>query len=214
VELKLSREGSDVALAPDFVPVRQVTVGSDPAVDLPLEDEGFAGRQLRLTRRGEVWWLHDLAPERGVKLNGEALPSGHLVQHQDLLSLGAHELRIELDEAERSAAAALRGAAHPGQDSKGQAHLRLETGEVFSLSRDSFLIGKDASADLQLSGWNAPAQAAVIVRGQEGHRLINLGAKVLHQSKPVELQVELNEGDRIEIKGLYGIFKRGEAPRG
>lgn len=198
---------------PDLSQARQITVGSGPGADLTLVDEGIAPRHLRLTRRGELWWLYDLEPERGARINGAPWGSGHLVQQGDRLAAGEHELTVVLSEAEQAAAEAMAGAADPGLDPAGEAYLKLETGEVYSLAQDSFLIGKGEGADLQLGGWNAPAQAAVIVRGQEGHHLINLsGSKVFHQSKPVELQVELKDCDRVEVRGLYGIFHKG-APR-
>lgn len=198
---------------PDLSRARQITIGSGAGADLTLVDEGVAPLQLRLTRRGELWWLYDLEPERGAQRNGETLRSGQLVQQGDRLSLGEHELQVVLDEAEQAAARSMAGAADPGLAPAGEAYLRLETGEIYSLARDSFLIGKGEGADLQLGGWNAPAQAAVIVRGQEGHHLINLaGSKVFHQSKPVELRVELKDCDRLEIRGLYGIFHLG-APK-
>ena len=216
MELKVTQGGAEVAPPPEWVQARQVTVGADLKADWTLEDEALAPLQVRFTRRGELWWLYDLDPARGVQLNGAAVPAGHLVQDQDTLELGSHELRVELDAAERGAAGALRGSVDPGLEAAGQAYLRLETGEVFSLARDSFLIGKDEGADLQLSGWNAPAQAVVIVRGQEGHHLLNLSGdtKVFHQSKPVGLQVALKDCDRLEIRGLYAIFHSGEVPRG
>lgn len=215
MELKVTQGGAEVAPPPEWVPTCQVTIGADLRADLTLEDEALAPFQVRLTRRGELWWLYDLDPERGALLNGRDVPAGHLVQDQDTLTLGAHEVRVELNEAERGEAAAMRGAPDPGLDAAGEAYLRLETGEIFSLARDSFLIGKDEGADLQLSGWNAPAHAAVIVRGQEGHHLIDLGGgKVSHQSKPVGLRTALKDCDRLEIRGLYAIFHTGAIPRG
>lgn len=215
MELKVTKGGAEVAPPPEWAAGCQVTIGADLRADLTLEDESVAPLQVRLTRRGELWWLYDLDPERGAQLNGAAIPTGHLVQDQDTLTLGAHEVRVELNEAERAPARAMRGAEDPGLAPAGEAYLRLETGEVFSLARDTFLIGKGEGADLQLGGWNAPAQAVVIVRGQEGHHLIDLaGGKVFHQSKPVGLRTELKDCDRLEIRGLYAIFHTGAIPRG
>lgn len=210
MELKISRDGSGVALPPEFDSTRLVTIGSDPLADLTLEDEAVSPFQVRLTRRGALWWLRDLDPSTGSQLNGSLVSKSTLLQDEDVLTFGDHELKVVLDEGERTAAAALRGVADPDQDPRGQAHLRVEGGETYSLSQDVFLIGKDESADLQLSGWNAPGQLAVIVRGQEGHYLMNLaGSSVFHQAKPVELQVELKNGERLEFREIYATFHTG-----
>ncbi|MGE0709853.1 MAG: FHA domain-containing protein [Planctomycetota bacterium] len=191
---------------------RRAHLGADPRNEIVLEgDPQAARRHAELEKRGGVWRVRDLRSGGETLVNDRKVTSAAL-KDGDVISVGGHHLKVILDAAEQAAPGD--GGADPLIDPANLAHLAPEgAGETFVLDRDLFLVGKDEEADLKLTGWNAPGQLALIVRGQAGaYTLVNLaGAKsgVFHNARDVELRQALKDGDRLELRGTYLTFKKG-----
>ncbi len=65
-----------------------ITIGRDPACDVPLQDERVSHRHARLWQEGEVWWVQDLNSTNGTWINGKRLTGPYRLQPGDQLRLG------------------------------------------------------------------------------------------------------------------------------
>lgn len=80
------------------------TIGRSLDAEVCLADPAASRAHARLTRRGRVWFVTDLASRGGTALNGVALAPGvsSPVQPGDLLAIGGTTLHVERDEVERA----------------------------------------------------------------------------------------------------------------
>jgi diguanylate cyclase (GGDEF)-like protein len=64
-------QGSDGDIGTHVVIDRAITLGRDPAVELPLHDEGISRRHCRVLEKESHYYLEDLKSTNGTLLNGD-----------------------------------------------------------------------------------------------------------------------------------------------
>jgi hypothetical protein len=74
----------------------QLSLGRDPACELPLEDSTVSARHARLAYQHEQWWLHDLDSRNGTFLNHGRLTAPAALAHGDELRLGRLRFEVRL----------------------------------------------------------------------------------------------------------------------
>lgn len=67
-----------------------LTIGRDPACDLPLDDLVLSRRHAQLRRGADGWLVEDLGSTNGTFLNGQQLKRATLLKLGDLLRFGTH----------------------------------------------------------------------------------------------------------------------------
>jgi len=90
-----------------------------------------------------------------------------------------------------------------------------DAGTEFKLSAGSFVIGKDASCDIQLKEGTVSDQHAKLVHDGHTWQLVNLLAlnHTLVNDEKVQ-SVYLNSGDQIRMGGALLVFQLPDAPKG
>ncbi len=82
--------GSDGDIGTHVMIDRAITLGRDPAVELPLHDEGISRRHCRVAPKEDRFVLEDLSSTNGTLLNGEQVAGGnHTLAAGDRIYLGA-----------------------------------------------------------------------------------------------------------------------------
>jgi len=71
----------------------EVTVGRDPASDLPLADEAVSARHAIMTFHHGQWWIEDLGSRNGTRLNTQLVEGATVLAHGD--QIGCGKSRIE-----------------------------------------------------------------------------------------------------------------------
>lgn len=74
----------------------EVTLGRDPASDVPLNDETVSARHARLSYHHGQWWLEDLGSMNGTLLNAARLTTPTVVTDGDLIECGQAAVRVSL----------------------------------------------------------------------------------------------------------------------
>ncbi len=87
-----------------------VTVGRARSSDIFLPDQWLSRHHAEIRRRGEEFFLLDLASKNGTLLNGERVRDERRLRHGDVVSLGEHHLTfLQREEARREEEADLEG---------------------------------------------------------------------------------------------------------
>jgi len=74
----------------------EVTIGRNPACELPLEDDTISARHARLSYHHNQWWLEDLSSTNGTLLNEEMLTLPTVVISGDEFCCGDTRISISL----------------------------------------------------------------------------------------------------------------------
>lgn len=82
-------QGSDGDIGTHVVIDRAITMGRDPAVELPLHDEGISRRHCKVLAREGAFFLEDLKSTNGTLLNGEPCAVPARLSPGDRIYLGA-----------------------------------------------------------------------------------------------------------------------------
>src|SRR2546423_13959319 len=82
-------QGSESDIGTHVLLDRTVTVGRDPKVELPLQDEGISRRHCRVTVEEDDFILEDLRSTNGTLLNGSAVQGRQRLSPGDRIYLGA-----------------------------------------------------------------------------------------------------------------------------
>ena len=77
---------------------RPVTIGRDPSVELPLQDDGISRRHCRIVLSDGKYWLEDLRSTNGTLLNGERVSQKRELKAGDRIYLGACVLKFTHDD--------------------------------------------------------------------------------------------------------------------
>jgi FHA domain len=83
---------------------------------------------------------------------------------------------------------------------------------IYPVHRDIFVIGSGAPIDVSLN--SGPARAAAIIRGWRGFALIAMSSGVRRNGEPVDLRVDLGDGDQLDIGGTRFAFHMGTPEAG
>ncbi len=89
-------------LAPNYtIPPAGITIGRATDQSIVLHDPGSSRRHAVISVRQGGFWLEDNGSANGVFVNGTRVWQ-HLLQNEDVIRIGAVELRFELDAASRA----------------------------------------------------------------------------------------------------------------
>lgn len=187
---------------------KRMTLGRDPASDIPLNDLSVSRSHARLTKVFNDYFIEDLNSTNGTFLNDRAVTK-HMVRDRDCLRIGSFELRFvlqqqgddELDRTvvlQRPAAVARTAPARPAPAAPlapKTAHLRFFRGPMKGMmervERSLYTIGRPGS------------EVAAIARRPQGFFLLHIGGdrypRINNKEITTTRGVQLNEGDVIEV---------------
>ena len=74
----------------------EVTLGRDPACDVPIDDEAVSARHARLSFHHGQWWVEDLVSTNGTSLNYEKLTTATVLTSGDEIKCGKARLTVNL----------------------------------------------------------------------------------------------------------------------
>ncbi len=74
----------------------EITIGRDPACDIPLQDDKVSTRHAQLTYHHGQWWLGDLTSTNGTALNTISLSMPTVLTAGDEIQCGATRLIVNL----------------------------------------------------------------------------------------------------------------------
>jgi cell shape-determining protein MreC len=77
----------------------------------------------------------------------------------------------------------------------------------YELERHTSLIGRSATAQVQLQGWFKPYVAVAIARSGDSYVATLLGGKTLINNQPLAARHELKDGDILNVSGLTMEFR-------
>lgn len=215
------------------------TIGRSEDCAIQVDDPAFSRQHARIEPHDGGWIIRDLGSTNGVLKDGQRFAE-RAINDGDEVSIGDYWLSFSLDEDEddgtfelpaalaqaddvgldltfRAASAAGADQAERERSSNFRAHLLEEGGGCWWVERDAFVIGRDADADLRVSGLLAPRVGAVIVRGFGGFSLVNMSGRdgwVKVDGKPVPRVVSLEGAARVEVGGRALRFAPGAPPSG
>jgi diguanylate cyclase (GGDEF)-like protein len=88
--------GSEADLGHHVLLDREVVVGRDPAIEMPLADVGISRKHARIKRdeKRARYVVEDLGSTNGTRLNGVRLSKPHALTEGDKITLGATTLRF------------------------------------------------------------------------------------------------------------------------
>lgn len=197
------------------------TIGRKSDNDLAIDDHTVSSRHARIVRVQSVYFLEDLKSTNGTALNGKPIERAQL-RDADVVTIGQHRIVFQ-DSASIPAAAvappqpdldqtiAISGKTlRTGQSVAAQ--LLVTAGKTnrleYQLTKPASLIGSQAGAAIQLTGWFAPKSAALISNRAGVYSISpSQGAKRLQvNGRDVAGQQQLNNGDVIEVAGVSMTF--------
>jgi diguanylate cyclase (GGDEF)-like protein len=82
-------QGSESDIGTHVILDKPVTLGRDPLVELPLQDEGISRRHCRVVVEEGRYYLEDLNSTNGTLLNGDRLEERRVLNAGDRIYLGA-----------------------------------------------------------------------------------------------------------------------------
>jgi pSer/pThr/pTyr-binding forkhead associated (FHA) protein len=74
----------------------EVTLGRDPASDLPLADEAVSARHAVMTFHHGQWWIEDLGSRNGTRLNAQPVEGATVLTDGDQIGCGKSRIEVNL----------------------------------------------------------------------------------------------------------------------
>jgi pSer/pThr/pTyr-binding forkhead associated (FHA) protein len=74
----------------------EITLGRDPACDLPLDDDAISARHARLSYHHGQWWAEDLGSTNGTRLNQALLATPTVITSGDQIECGHTALVVSI----------------------------------------------------------------------------------------------------------------------
>lgn len=217
-----------------------ILIGRDPDCTVHIDNLGVSRKHAKVEHEGAVYVLTDLASNNGTFLRGERINS-HNLNHGDEFSLGKFVVEVDLGRARvakiEKPAPAVGDLANPeltlAVDAKEMELMQRERAsrlkayisyvapsgrkENQPVQKTTTVFGKARAADFPCVGWRIQQKHALVVRDNNGFRLINVSDR-----KPTYLRgandknwklvddERLNNGDifkigRIEFEFFFGI---------
>jgi len=75
----------------------EITLGRDPACEVPVADPAVSARHARLTYHHSQWWLEDLGSKNGTRLNDLEVAIPTVLVSGDEITFGQTRLVVELN---------------------------------------------------------------------------------------------------------------------
>jgi pSer/pThr/pTyr-binding forkhead associated (FHA) protein len=219
---KLLLKSKDAAMQEIDITKPTFTIGRKPDNDLVLDDPAISGHHARILKIQAAYFLEDLKSTNGTLLNSKAVDRRQL-QDADVIAIGHARLVFrdqsavplqaqssgEMGAMDLDKTMVLTGKAHRGPAAAcPAAKVKVLSGRTdqaeYHLTKLVTVIGSQEDATIRLTGWFAPKVAAMIARRKETWTLIasNHGKKVLLNQTQVMTQVELKDGDQIDLAGV------------
>ncbi len=216
--VKLHEQASqEVALAADAF-----TVGRKRDNHLAIDDPAVSSHHARIKKIHAVHYIEDLKSTTGTYVNDKRVDR-HQLRDTDVITIGRHRLIFR----DATAAPVMPAASNEGldqtvvlpgraaiQDTKASpAALRVISGktdrEKYMLNKHITRIGAEAQATVRLTGWFAPATAAVISRRHTQYWVsaVRNGKPVMVNGDRVSGERELRHDDRIQVAGVTLVFQ-------
>lgn len=221
-QAKLLLKSKDAAMQEIDITIPTFSIGRKQDNDLVLDDPAISGHHARILKIQAAYFLEDLKSTNGTLLNSRPVDRRQL-QDADVIAIGHARLVFrdqsavprhtpssgQTDAMDQDKTMVLSGKAHRGPAATAPA----ATVEVLSGRTDQLtyhltklvtVIGAQEDATIRLTGWFAPKVAAMIARRKESWTLIpsNHGKKVFLNQTQVSTQVELKDGDQIDLAGV------------
>jgi len=74
----------------------EVTLGRDPASDLPLADEAVSARHAVMSFHHGQWWIEDLGSRNGTRLNAQPIEDATVLADGDEIACGKSRVEVNL----------------------------------------------------------------------------------------------------------------------
>ena len=87
-------QGSDGDIGTHVLIDKPVTLGRDPAVELPLHDEGISRRHCKVSARETKFFLEDLGSTNGTRLNDTPIGRPTQLQPGDRVAVGSTIIEV------------------------------------------------------------------------------------------------------------------------
>ncbi len=206
-----------------------VTIGRDPTCDIVIENIGASRRHAMIEQTEEGYVLADLKSHNGTFVAGEKVFHHRLSEAEEFF-IGKFAFVFEqLDPVVECDD----GVPEPGNGPEPVADMtfRLDRREIekilhhsargtatqlvqlapdrekrtLRLDKSYYVIGKDLASEVRIGGLFMPAKSAVLVRTEQGWRLLGMARGVKVNGDPAA-DSALNDGDLIQIKGARFRF--------
>jgi diguanylate cyclase (GGDEF)-like protein len=82
-------QGAECDLGTTVIVDKSITLGRDPKIELPLQDDGISRRHCRVSLEGDRFRLEDLNSTNGTLINGKRVVESQLLEAGDNIYLGA-----------------------------------------------------------------------------------------------------------------------------
>jgi pSer/pThr/pTyr-binding forkhead associated (FHA) protein len=217
-----------------------ILIGRDPDCTVHVDNLGVSRKHAKIESNGPVYVLTDLASNNGTFVRGDRVTQ-HNLNHGDEFSIG--KFTIECDLGKQRAAKVEKPDPTVGDMANPELTLAVDAKEMEMMQRErasrlkayisykapsgrkenqpvqktTTVFGKARAADFPVAGWRLQQKHALLVRDNNGFRLINVSDK-----KPTYLRgandknwkivddERLNNGDifkigRIEFEFFFGI---------
>lgn len=198
------------------------TIGRKPDNDLAIEDPAVSGHHARVTKIHAVYFIEDLKSTNGTYVNEKRIDR-HQLRDTDVITIGRHRLIFRdgttlaaghpAPVADLDRTIALTGGAAKPDAVTTPATVRVLSGKTdqteYLLVKQVTTIGAEAQAAIKLTGWFAPAAAAIITRRHSRYFVSSsrTGKRVRVNGQEVTGERELRDTDRIEVAGATLLFR-------
>lgn len=215
-----------------------ILIGRDPDCDVHIDNLGVSRKHAKVEQQGDIYVLTDLASNNGTFVRGDRIVSYNL-NHGDEFSIGKFTIAVDLGKQATAPKVQkpVDNLANPeltlAVDAKDMEMMQRERAsrlkayiaylapsgrkEQQPIQKTTTFFGKLRSCDFPTHGWFLAPRHALIVRDNNGFRLINVSAK-----KPAQLRgandktwkivddERLNNGDvfrigKSEFEFFFGI---------
>lgn len=206
-----------------------LTIGRKNDNDLVIEDPSISGHHAKITKIQSVFFVEDLHSTNGTVVNNQSIDRCQL-QDTDVIMIGNHRLVFQdvakpdivpawspAGEADETMVLQGKRPREAATGSSQPATLKIVAGRTdqheYQLSHQLTVIGSEEGAAIKLHGWFAPKVAAMIGRRGDGYyaSAVQDGKKLFVNDRLVKSQVDLKDGDRLEVAGVKMYFSTRRA---
>jgi len=212
----------------------QIAIGRDATCDIVIENIGASRRHAVIEKTPEGYVLSDLQSHNGTYVNGEKV-FHHVLQDNQEFFIGKYAFQFEALEPVVAVApdAPLQQSA-PARTEMPDMTFRLDRREIerivglsargadsqvvqiaperekqtLILDKEYAFIGADSGCALRAPGFLAAAKAALLLRTEQGWRLVGISRKFKVNGKPAD-DVPLQDGDLLELGSRRYRFCQG-----
>ncbi len=210
----------------------RMTIGRTGSNRIVLPDEGVSREHAAIEYHKDDYYIVDLGSQNGVFLNGEKIERAKLKYWDEIQihnfvikfmakpglgsSKGKDDEKAQDIDADKTKFFNI-------TDEKQLDDLRKKTKECFLIFQDSsgsqkkilikkprVVFGKSKNADINISGWFAPAVAATLEKQGGQYELVpNKRGKVVHENQSITQPTSLVDGSEFSVRGRkFGFFNR------